>query len=69
MARGDVALLKPGLGQVGGSVYVVPAVSRHARLSAPDELSAMAAAAARTALATARVASEVSVSLDMAGLA
>ena len=50
MARGDVALLKPGLGQVeGGSVYVVPAVSRHARLSAPDELSAMAAAAARTA--------------------
>ena len=50
-------------------MYVVLAVSCHARLSAPNELSAMAAAAARTACATARVASEVSVSFDRAGVA
>ena len=50
-------------------MYAVLAVSCHARLSAPNELSAMAAAAARTACATARVAGEVSVSFDRAGVA
>lgn len=48
---------------------VVPAVPLHARLSGPDELSAIAAAAARIVWAMARVASEVPVSLDMAGVA
>ena len=63
-------MVEARLGQAGGeSLCVVLAVSCRARLSGPDELSAMAAAAARTACATARVASEVSVSFDRAGVA